>query len=118
MPSKAVLGLLGKRASEGVDVRVVTAGRKSDSKLAFLFAQRDYRPLLEAGVKVWEYQPSMLHAKTMLVDDKLVIIGSVNLDPLSLNELEEGALVAEDAGAAAQLARDFEADMAQSKEQR
>ena len=118
VPSKAVLELLGKRASEGVDVRVVTAGRKSDSKLAFLFAQRDYRPLLEAGVKVWEYQPSMLHAKTMLVDDRLVIIGSVNLDPLSLNELEEGALVAEDAAAAAQLARDFEADMAQSKEQR
>jgi cardiolipin synthase len=109
---------LARRSAEGIDVRVVTAGRKSDSKLAFLFAQRDYRPLVERGVRVWEYQPAMMHAKTMLIDDELVVIGSVNLDPLSLNELEEGALVAQDRAAADRLARDFEEDAARSKEQR
>ncbi len=117
-PSKAILELLARRASEGVDVRIVTAGRKSDSKLAFLWAQSDYGELRKRGVRVWEYQASMIHAKTMLVDEALVVIGSVNLDPLSLNELEEGALVAEDPAAAARLARDFEEDCARSTEQR
>jgi len=109
---------LGKRATEGVDVRIVTAGRKSDSKLAFLWAQTDYGELQKRGVRVWEYQPSMIHSKTMLVDKSLVIIGSVNLDPLSLNELEEVALVAEDPVTAQRMAKDFEEDCARSKEQR
>ena len=60
----------------------------------------------------------MMHAKTMLVDDDLVVIGSVNLDPLSLNELEEGALVAQDRAAAERLSRAFEEDAARSKEQK
>lgn len=116
-PSKAILDLLGRRAAEGVDVRIVTAGRKSDSKFAFLWAQTDYGDLLERGVRVWEYQPAMIHAKTILVDKALVVIGSVNLDPLSLNKLEEGALVAEDPAAAERLAKDFIEDCARSKEQ-
>ena len=116
-PSKAILDLLSRRASEGVDVRIVTAGRKSDSKLAFFWAQTDYGELQKRGVRVWEYQASMIHAKTILVDESLVVIGSVNLDPLSLNELEEGALVAEDAAAAARLASAFEEDCGRSKEQ-
>jgi len=118
VPSRGVLDLLARKSAEGVDVRVLTAGRKSDSKLAFLFAQHDYKPLLQRGVRVWEYQPAMMHAKTMVVDDDLTVIGSVNLDPLSLNELEEGALVAQDRAAAERLARDFEEDAARSKEQR
>ena len=60
----------------------------------------------------------MLHSKTMVVDKSLVIIGSVNLDPLSLNKLEEGALVAEDPALAAQLVQLFEDDQARSKEQK
>ena len=60
----------------------------------------------------------MMHAKTMLVDDDLVVIGSVNLDPLSLNELEEGALVAQDRAAAERLSRAFEEDATRSKEQK
>ena len=117
-PSKAILDLLGRRAAEGIDVRIVAAGRKSDSKLDFLWAQADYGELQKRGVRIWEYQPSMMHAKTMLVDDALVVIGSVNLEPLSLDKLEEVALVAEDAQVAQQLARAFEEDAARSKEQK
>ena len=117
-PSRAILDLLARRAADGVDVRIVTAGRGSDSKLAFFWAQTDYGELQKRGVRVWEYQASMIHAKTILVDDTLVVIGSVNLDPLSLNKLEEGALIAEDPAAAARLAKDFEDDCLLSKEQR
>jgi len=60
----------------------------------------------------------MMHAKTMVVDEALVVIGSVNLDPLSLNKLEEAALVAEDPALATQLVRLFEDDVARSKEQK
>jgi len=113
-----VLELLKRRAKEGVEVRILVPGKQSDSKLSFLYQQREYGDLLESGSRVWEFQPTMLHSKTMVVDKSLVIIGSVNLDPLSLNKLEEGALVAEDPALAAQLVQLFEDDQARSKEQK
>jgi cardiolipin synthase len=58
----------------------------------------------------------MMHAKTMLVDDWLTVIGSTNLDPMSLNWLGEGSLVADDREVAAALERGWAADLARSKE--
>jgi cardiolipin synthase len=72
--------------------------------------------MMKCGVRIWEYQPSMMHAKTMLVDDEIVLVGSINFDPLSLNKLEEVALVAEDRGLAAELADAFAADCTHAKE--
>jgi cardiolipin synthase len=118
VPGKAVLELLAKRAAAGVDVRLLVPGRQSDSKLSFLIQQREYGDLQKAGVRIWEYKPSMMHAKTMVVDSELSLIGSVNLDPLSLGKLEEGALVVQDEATAARLARDFEADCSHSVEQK
>lgn len=65
---------------------------------------------------MWEYQPSMMHAKTMLIDDSLCVIGSTNLDPLSLNWLGEGSLVIEDRGVAEALERGWSRDLARSRE--
>jgi cardiolipin synthase len=118
VPGKPVLDLLGKRASEGVDVRLLVPGRQSDSKLSFLMQQREYGELQKRGVRIWEYRKSMMHAKTMVVDDTLGLVGSVNLDPLSLGKLEEAALVIQDEGVVAQMAKDFEADCARSIEQK
>jgi cardiolipin synthase len=118
VPGKPVLELLERRAKEGVQLRILVPGRQSDSKLSFLYQQREYRDLLKSGTRVWEFQPTMMHAKTMVVDSSLVIIGSVNLDPLSLNKLEEGALVAEDPALAAELVKLFEDDVARSKEEK
>ena len=118
VPGKPVLELLKRRATEGVEVRILVPGRQSDSKMSFLYQQREYGDLLKSGSRVWEFQPTMMHAKTMVVDEALVVIGSVNLDPLSLNKLEEAALVAEDPALATQLVRLFEDDVARSKEQK
>ena len=74
-----------------------------------------YRRLLAAGVKIWEYQPSMMHSKTVVVDDRLSIAGSMNLDPLSLNLLEEGSLAVEDPTFTAELAAMFERDLRNAK---
>ncbi|HVZ36941.1 MAG TPA: phospholipase D-like domain-containing protein, partial [Polyangiaceae bacterium] len=63
-----------------------------------------------------EYQASMMHAKSMLIDSELSLIGSINLDPLSLHELEEGALVTRDPGVNEHLARDFLEDTHHARE--
>lgn len=110
VPSESLLTLIQEKASQGVDVRLLVPGFASDSKAAFGSQQLDYGDLTGRGARVWEYQPSMMHAKTMIVDDKLVTVGSINLDPLSLNELEEAALVLEDAELNKQLAASFEKD--------
>jgi cardiolipin synthase len=116
VPSKAILELIAEKASAGVDVRILAPGKKSDSKTSFGAQHIEYGALLEKGVRVWEYQPSMMHAKTMLVDDRIVSIGSANLDPLSLNTLEEVTLVVDDATLAAEVARSFVKDCSHAKE--
>ncbi len=110
VPSAAILEQLAASALRGVDVRVLVAGRTSDVKGAFVAQRLLYGDLLERGVRVWEYQPSMMHAKTMLVDDRLSVVGSVNLDPLSLNTLDEVALVIGDPALARELETSFLAD--------
>ena len=105
VPSRGILELLMQKSAQGVDVRVLVAGKKSDSKTSFVFQRIEYDDLLEKRIRIWEYQPSMLHAKTMLVDDDLVLVGSINLEPLSLDKLEEGALVAIDGALGRKLAQ-------------
>jgi cardiolipin synthase len=114
-PSEDILLQLESRARAGVDVRLLLPGPVHDQP-AMRDGQRSvYRRLLAAGVKIWEYQPSMMHSKTALVDDRLAVVGSMNLDPLSLNLLEEGSLAVEDTQATAELATAFERDLTQAK---
>ncbi|HVE87457.1 MAG TPA: phospholipase D-like domain-containing protein [Myxococcales bacterium] len=105
VPSVEILQLLVAKAKAGLDVRVLAPGPVHDWH-SIRAAQRDgYPELVEAGIQIYEYQPSMMHSKTMLVDDHLVVVGSTNLDPLSLRQMEEGSLVADDPA----LARTLEA---------
>ncbi|WP_243338790.1 phospholipase D-like domain-containing protein [Anaeromyxobacter soli] len=67
-------------------------------------------------MRIYEYQPSMMHAKTVLVDDRWVAIGSTNMDPLSFDRLEEGSVVADSPALAGHLERTLRADLARSKE--
>lgn len=116
VPSDAILNLLAEKAALGVDVRLLVAGKQSDSKTSFGAQQFEYGDLVKGGVRVWEYLPSMLHTKAMLVDAQLSIVGSINLDPLSLNKLEEDALVVEDRAVNEQLAKSFLDDCTHARE--
>lgn len=116
VPPEAMLEVLKRKAAAGVDVRLLTAGYKSDSKAAFSSQQFDYGDLTRHGVRVFEYQPTMMHAKTIVVDDEISVVGSQNLDPLSLHELEEGSLVIEDATFNAGLAAEFLRDCEHAEE--
>ena len=116
VPSDPILELLERKAREGVDVRVLAAGDKTDAPL-YLGAQRDRMDrLVRTGARAFEYQPAMLHSKTMLIDDSLVEVGSCNLDALSLNKMEEGALVADDARLAKELEAQWVKDLKHSAE--
>jgi cardiolipin synthase len=114
-PSEDIVAQLESRARSGVDVRLLVPGPIHDQPSMREGQRSFYRRLLAAGVKIWEYQPSMMHAKTALVDDRLVLVGSMNLDPLSLNLLEEGTLAVEDERANAELAAAFERDVQNAK---
>ena len=90
-----------RAAQRGVDVRIIMPGIP-DKKLVYRMSRSYYRPLLEAGVRIFEYTPGFVHAKACLVDDEIGTIGTVNLDYRSLflhfenNSLFHGAPLLKD----------------------
>lgn len=116
VPTTAITDLLCQQAKRGVDVRLLVPGKQSDSKTSFGAQHAQFGGLIEHGVRVFEYQPSMLHAKTMVVDGTLSQVGSINLDPLSLSKLEEDALVIQDPALGSALEAAFEADCKHAEE--
>ena len=79
----SVLEILKRKASEGVDVRIIMPGIP-DKKIVYRMSRSYYRPLLEAGVKIYEYTPGFVHAKGCVIDGEVGTIGTVNLDYRSL----------------------------------
>jgi cardiolipin synthase A/B len=102
-------------ARRGVRVRVLLQG-KLDYRIAGIAAQALYDELLAAGVRVYEYMPAFLHAKVAVVDDDWATVGSSNIDPLSLLLNLEANVIVRDRGFCQELARHFEAAVAQSRE--
>lgn len=116
VPSTPILELLTRKAHEGVDVRILAAGDRTDTK-AYLPEQRARMlRLVQEGVKAYEYVPTMLHSKLVVVDDMITAVGSSNLDALSLNKLNEGTLVVADEDFARGEARHFLDDLALARE--
>lgn len=111
VPGEAAMMALTSAALAGVDVRLLVP-RMSDSRLVTLAARSYFGQLLVAGVKIHEYGPRLLHSKTLLVDDALSIIGSANFDHRSFRLNFEVAMLFDDAGIAAQLARLIEGELA------
>jgi cardiolipin synthase len=115
VPDESTLTAMCTAAYRGVDVRLLIP-RRGDSRLIDL-AARSYLPeLLTAGVRVFEYLPRFIHAKTMVVDDDIAIVGTANLDFRSFQLDFEVAAVAYDRALAARLATAYEVDLADSRE--
>jgi len=70
-------------ALRGVDVRIIVP-HIPDKKIAFTMTRSYYHRLMSAGVKIYEYEPGFIHAKSYLVDDEYAMIGTINLDYRSL----------------------------------
>jgi cardiolipin synthase len=116
VPDDALRDLIANKAREGVEVRVLAPGPVHDVPPVRAGQRATYEKLLQAGVRIFEYQPSMMHSKTLLVDDRWVAVGSTNMDPLSFDRLEEGSVVAESPALAKHLERTLRADFRRSDE--
>lgn len=108
--------LLTDAARRGVDVRILTAGPCTDTKVTWRAGHARYDELLSGGVRIFEYQPSMMHAKTMTVDGVWGIIGTINFDNRSFALNDESVVIAHDPGIAEELERVFIDDLGQSRE--
>jgi len=100
--------------ARGIRVRLLVPGDRTDSKLVHLASFPRYDELIRAGVLIHEYQPTLIHAKAMLVDDDLCMIGSANFDNRSFELNDEIVLYVRDADFTALLSDSFERDLEQA----
>lgn len=115
VPDDAILQALTTAALRGVDVRVLVP-RRSDSLIVTAAARSYYDTLLAAGVRVYEYQPTMHHAKTLVVDDFFAAVGTANMDNRSFRLNFEVTAVLYGEAHARELAEQFKRDLRQAKE--
>lgn len=102
-------------AMRGVDVRIVTP-HIPDKKLIQLVTRGAYPDLLSAGVRIFEYTPGFIHSKQMIVDDRFVAVGTINLDYRSLVHHYENAVLLYKTESIADIRKDFEGIFEQSQE--
>jgi cardiolipin synthase len=115
LPDRDFQEALMAAARRGVDVRVVVPGENSDIKAVRYSGRGNYRKLLESGVRLYEYRPTMLHSKVMMVDDIWCSIGSINFTARSMKSNAEANVALYDAGFAKKVRANMEADMARSE---
>jgi len=115
-PDRSFVALLVAAADRGVDVRVLVGGPRTDVRIARRAAHSRYDRLLVAGVRVYEYQPSTLHAKTFVVDGCWAAVGTMNFDNRSLALNDECTLMVLDKSFGSQMEDMFLADLGRSEE--
>ena len=115
-PDENFVALLTRAARRGVDVRLLVGGPRTDVRTAQLAAQARYDSLLSAGVRVYEYQPTTLHAKTFVVDGLWVSVGTMNFDNRSLALNDESTLMVLDSAAGKRMETVFFDDLRESKQ--
>jgi cardiolipin synthase len=103
-------------AKRGVKVEVVVPGKHIDQKLVRLASRRHWPSLIQAGIKIYEYQPTMVHVKLMIVDDIFVSVGSGNFDNRSIRLNDEANLDVLSRDFAAKQTHLFEMDKRNSRE--
>lgn len=115
-PRPAFIHALVAAVERGVEVRVLVPGPHIDKRVVRAAGRSSYQQLLDGGVRIFEYQPTMMHAKTLVVDDMWSSVGSVNFDNRSFQLNDEATLTIWSKAFAGQLVEVFEADIEHSKE--
>ena len=115
-PRPAFLNALADASRSGVAVRVLVPGPHIDKAVVRHTARSVYGGLLEAGVRIFEYCPTMLHAKAMVVDGVWSTLGSANFDNRSFQLNDETILGVQDEAFAGEMTRAFEHDLSRSAE--
>ena len=110
-PDENLTQLLIAAVQRGVDVRVLTAGERTDLPIVRWAGRARYEKLLTGGVRIWEYQPAMMHAKTFVIDGIWSSIGAMNFDVRSLVLNDETTLLTLDPGVGSALESAFDEDL-------
>ncbi|MFC5861955.1 phosphatidylserine/phosphatidylglycerophosphate/cardiolipin synthase family protein [Acidicapsa dinghuensis] len=115
LPDKGLVQELCRAIERGVRLRILVPGRKSDHALTRSTSRGGYGPFLRAGAEVFEYRPSMIHAKILVVDGSWAVVGSTNFDNRSFGINDEVNMAVRDVDFAARLDRDMDHDLTESR---
>ena len=115
IPDNEMIKTLQNAAKSGVDVRIVMPGIP-DKKVIYWMSQSYYEPLIECGVRIYQYKPGFLHAKCFVSDDKLATVGSINMDYRSLYLHFECGVFMYESSAVWEVKEDMLRTMAESEE--
>jgi cardiolipin synthase len=116
VPDAATREVVAQRARAGVDVKILLPDEHTDAKPIRLTSHRYYEELMEAGVHVYEYQPTMMHTKGVVVDGIWSVVGSANMDIRSEELNNENVLGILDEGFGRQMEETFFADLKVAQE--
>jgi cardiolipin synthase len=116
VPDETTVEMLAAAARRGVDVEIIVPGPILDAQVVRRASRATWGPMLEAGVRIYEYQPTMYHPKVMVVDEVWVSVGSTNFDDRSFRLNQEANLNVYDRGFAAAAAAAFEQDRGVSRQ--
>jgi cardiolipin synthase len=116
IPDRRLRDAVVERARQGVDVRILVPGNHTDAVPVQRAGQSYYEELLQAGVRIFEFQPAMMHAKTVVIDGAWSIVGSANMDERSMELNEENVLGIADPGFAQSVEEGLLADYGRSRE--
>ena len=111
VPTPSFIDALCAASDRGVDVRVLVPGPYHDQKIVRCASRHSWPRLVAHGVGIYQYQPTMMHAKTVIADTELLLVGSINFDPRSFALNAEFGVVIVSRRLAADAARSFEADL-------
>lgn len=116
LPDELIRKELIAAARRGAKVEIIVPGKHIDQNLVRAASKRHWPELIKAGIKIYEYQPTMVHVKLMIVDDAFVSFGSGNFDNRSISLNDEANVDVLDRSFAAQQIRLFEGDKRHSVE--
>jgi cardiolipin synthase len=114
VPDADIIECLTRAVERGVEVDILVPGPHADKRFVQVASEGTYASLLESGVNIWTFQPSMLHAKVMIVDGIVANVGSANLNARSTRLDEEINVVAMDPELVGVLDQQFDDDLERS----
>ena len=115
-PDDDFLRTLCDAPARGVQVQVLLPGPHADKRVSQLTSEGRYEQLVDCGVEIWNFQPSMMHAKVMTVDGQAAVVGSSNFNRRSLDHDEEVVLISLDRELCATLDAHLDDDFSRSEE--
>lgn len=112
LPDRSMRQEMIRAIQRGVSVKIIAPGKHGDHSLTRSSGRSLYGDLLKAGAEIYEYEPSMIHAKTLIIDEAWAVVGTSNLDNRSFGINDEVNLAISDPQVAARLTQDFQGDLA------